>query len=153
MLSSDEVLDVDVEFVIKHMREEDRNEVAAIGHSPRGALNESIAMSRWCYVAYSSNGFPLFIAGLSATGATPWLLGTLWIDLYPKQFFRETKALLQRMLAEEPSLANVTHADNVRSHRWLERLGFTVHTDRPIHIYSTRETFYWFHITTDKTES
>lgn len=131
------------------MREEDRYEVSATGQSARMALRESIALSRWCYVAYCPHGNPMFIAGLSATGATPWLLGTHYIDRYPKRFLRETRALLRRMLAEEPSLANVSHAASTKSHHWLERLGFTVHNDRPIRIHATGHTFYWFHIHID----
>ncbi len=67
---------------------------------------------------------------LSGQGS-PWLLGTTLLDRIPGHLTRRAGSYLTRMLPTYPHLLNYVDARNVRSVRWLKRLGFTVHPAEP----------------------
>lgn len=67
---------------------------------------------------------------LGRTGA-PWMLGTHLLDRHPGALMRHCRRYVADMLALYPRLVNFVDARNVRSIRWLKRLGFTFHPAAP----------------------
>lgn len=62
---------------------------------------------------------------------SPWLLGTTLLDQLPGHLTRSAKTYLSQMQDQYPHLMNYVDARNVRSVRWLRRIGFTVHPAAP----------------------
>ncbi|MGU3629837.1 hypothetical protein [Comamonas sp. C24C] len=122
--------------LVSDMREADRAEVEACsGPDVLAAISASIARTGEPF-AVESDGQLLAVGGvvpislLSGQGS-PWLLGTTALDLFPGRLTRGAKTYLSRMQTEYPHLLNYVDARNVRSVRWLRRLGFTVHPAEP----------------------
>lgn len=121
------------------MREADRQEVIAM-HGPvtmEDAVARAVLLSDLCWTWAAPDHEPIAIFGvapvslLEGVGA-PWLLGTPRVLDYPGVLVREGRSYVQRMLAAHPHLENFVDARNVRSVRWLERLGFKLHPAMPM---------------------
>jgi hypothetical protein len=67
---------------------------------------------------------------LTGTGS-PWMVGTSLLDSFPSALTRGAKTYLRRMQRTYPIQVNYVDARNVRSVRWLRRLGFTIHPAEP----------------------
>lgn len=139
MSTSAETRPVD-DAVIRHvaegMREADRVEIWAASHGlPEPVLRRSVGMSEQADALFVA-GVPIAIFGLvrdnrqQGTGI-PWLLGTDGIERHAKEFLRTAYPVVQRMRKITPFLMNFVHADNEKSTRFLEHLGFTLHDPIP----------------------
>lgn len=110
------------------LRSADRVELEAQGHKYMDVvLAESIAMSQEC-LAFELDGQVHAVFGVVDAGkyGVPWMLGS-------DELFNHRKALLclpsdyvPRWLKQYGFLMNMVHADNHRSIRWLQRIGFTI---------------------------
>ncbi len=73
----------------------------------------------------------------------PWMVGTDILTRYPKIFLQTCRPYVEQMKGSYPMLANMVHAENEKSIRWLEWLGFQVHKaiphglhDEPFHPFT-----------------
>jgi hypothetical protein len=115
--------------IAERMREADRVEARAFGHSPEMALQ----LGLWSGPAHVAlvDGLPEAMFGLRIKSAlagigTPWMLGTEAVYRHGREMLRMGAAVLRGMFDSTPSLENLVSADNARAIRLLERWGFVV---------------------------
>lgn len=110
------------------MREIDRLECAAFGHTPKQAVRGAFAASSLCWTALRHGRpeamFGLVIASVMAGAGRPWLLGTDAMDAGMRELVTWSPRFVAAMQAETPLLENYVAVENRRSIRYLERLGF-----------------------------
>ncbi len=115
--------------IANRMREQDRVEVGALGHSPREALRTGLVSGNaWTVLV---EGRPEAMFGLVVTSAiegrgTPWMLGTDAIYRHPRQMIRLAPRVMQWAFDSCRRLDNLVSAANHRAIRLLRRWGFTV---------------------------
>lgn len=111
------------------MREADRIEVAAVGHSPKAALRAGLfAGEAWTALV---DGRPEAMFGLVVTNAIagegrPWMLGTDAIYRHGREMLRTGHAVVQGWFDSTRCLENLVSAGNGRAIRLLQRWGFVV---------------------------
>ncbi|WP_137924654.1 hypothetical protein [Cupriavidus sp. 2SB] len=127
--------EADGRYLIDHLREADRLEVeATLGDACPYAAME-LVLSRCSHVwAVFAEDRLLMIGGLVPVGsllttneAEPWILGTADLDRLPGVLTRVALRYLAVMKGHYRRLSNHVDARNVKSIRWLKRLGFKVH--------------------------
>ncbi len=116
--------------IATRMREIDRIECAAMGHSPKQALRSGLALSDPAWTALV-DGRAEAMFGLVVTSALggegrPWLLGSDAVYAHPRAMLRAAPRFLAAMFDATPRLSNLVAADNARAIRLLRRWGFTI---------------------------
>ncbi len=125
-----------IEHVAKHMRESDRMEVwASTNDTPMDALTNSVALTDGAETVLIDEA-PACICGVAriprfASVGVPWMLGTAQIESRQLPFLRLCREWIQRERAAWPLLLNYSDARAVRTHRWLQWLGFTLYDPTP----------------------
>ena len=128
----------DAALLARTLRPADRDEViATVG--PDGierAIVRSILLSTDAKAAEADGELValLGVAPISLLGGigAPWFLGTPRVDRLPGALTRGARRYLAEIMAADyPVLRNHVDARNVRSVRWLQRLGFTIHPAEP----------------------
>lgn len=115
--------------IASRMRDADRIETAAFGHSPRQALRAGlIAGPAWTVLV---DGAPEAMFGLVVTSAiegrgTPWMLGTDAIYRHAREMIRLAPLVMAHAFDSCRRLDNLVSAENARAIRLLWRWGFTV---------------------------
>ena len=138
-----------IESIAADMRQADADEVwASNHHTPLESLVKGWGMSDFSTVAMS-RGEPLVIIGLAKrdllTGSgVVWMLGTERALNHKKEFFNQTKPIIDELLTICPRLYNMVYSKNVVSILWLKWLGFTI--DDPITYGPDNELFHRFHM-------
>lgn len=119
-----------VDVVAAYMRDLDRQELmASSGQSPRVALLESLRLSCHAWTAMA-DGEPIAMFGCapmqvgSRSAGWAWLLGTDRIDDFRRDAWCLSVSVVEQMAQHYDALANYIDYRNIRSLRWLERLGF-----------------------------
>jgi hypothetical protein len=138
-----------VESIAADMRQADANEVwASNHHTPLESMMKGWEASDFSTVAMC-DGEPLVMIGLvkrdvlSGSGVV-WMLGANRAMKYKKEFFRQTKPVIDEMLTICPRLCNMVHGKNTSSVQWLKWLGFTI--DDPIPYGPDGELFHRFYL-------
>lgn len=129
------VLD-DAEIFAPILRPIDVIEVASMsGRSPRSVLRSGV---RFGEVARSVfiGGEPVCMFGVVRNGAfsdegTIWMLGTEAIRKNSFKFLRNCADQVKDMVSGFSKVANLCHADNKTTLRWLKWLGFTIEAAKP----------------------
>lgn len=133
----------DAVYVAARLRAQDRREIAALGQGrPREVILHSLSQALWSRaICMRGKAIAVYGLGSSATNLVglPWLLGTDQLDQLGTAFVRESRAIVDEMLAASPALVNFVHANNEKSLRWLGWLGF--HLVEPVTIAATGEPF------------
>lgn len=125
-----------VESIAADMRQADADEVwASNHHTPLESMMKGWEASDFSTVAMC-NGEPLVMIGLVKrdvlTGSgVVWMLGANRAMKYKKEFFRQTKPVIDEMLTICPRLCNMVHGKNTSSIQWLKWLGFTIEEPTP----------------------
>lgn len=138
-----------VESIAADMRDADAAEVWASNHyTPLESLMKGWKVSDFTTIAVCS-GEPLVMIGLVKrdllTGSgVVWMLGANKSLNYKKEFFRQTKPVIDEMLTICPRLCNMVHNKNTSSIQWLKWLGFTI--DNPVQHGPDNELFHRFHL-------
>ena len=139
-----------VESIADDMRQADAEEVwASNHHSPLESMMKGWELSDVSTVAIDDNGEPLVMIGLVKrdvlTGSgVVWMLGADRAMNHKKEFFRQTKPIINEMLTICPRLCNMVHSKNTNSIIWLRWLGFTI--GDPIPHGPDNELFHRFHL-------
>jgi len=124
----------DADFFATRLRPSDHEEVAAVvgqGHI-RSAIMDSITSSEegFCRVAVGADGVPFAVYGASVApgqpGACIWLVGTPALDRQRKFLLTTCREFVEEAGERYGFLFNLVAANNTRSVRWLQRLGFTI---------------------------
>jgi len=138
-----------VESIAADMRQADIDEVwASNHHTPLESMMKGWEASDFSTVAMC-DGEPLVMIGLvkrdvlSGSGVV-WMLGANRAMKYKKEFFRQTKPVIDEMLTICPRLCNMVHEKNTGSIQWLKWLGFTI--GEPIPHGSDGELFRRFYL-------
>lgn len=118
------------------MREMDRKECEAFGHSPKQALRRGLIESDWTYTALV-DGRPEAMFGIVTESAIeglgrPWMLGTDEVYRHGRDLLAIGPRVAARMLDSSRSLSNLVSAANSRAIRLLERWGFTVEEQQQV---------------------
>jgi len=108
------------------LRSADVEECAAGGLTPQQAVRCSVAFADRAYAEWFGDEL-LCLWGYRAEGPTAnmWMLSTPNVDLHPRLFARETRAILGMMLREFARVRCTVHNGHTQAVRWLEWLGFT----------------------------
>jgi hypothetical protein len=115
----------------ERLRDEDAEEILAMGFSPRAAVEYSIAsIDAGLGFAFMHEGEPWAVMGIArgaraGTGIVG-LFGTRLVDEHKVYFHRETRRILEMCRPRYELLENWVDARYGRSLRWLARIGFTV---------------------------
>jgi len=138
-----------VTSISEDMRQADAEEVwASNHHTPLESLLKGWELSDFVTIAEHNND-PLVMIGLVKrdilTGSgVIWMLGTNKALEHRREFFRQTKPIINEMLTICPRLCNMVHSKNINSIQWLKWLGFTI--DEPIAHGPDDELFHRFHL-------
>lgn len=122
----------DVDFVSKHMREEDKEECMAGGLMPNHALSLSYEGALVSYTLLTPNSYiPAAILGVGLSNFGPhmgviWMLGTDDIRKYKVTFLKNCKPMLNDLyeITNRECFYNYTYSKNTLHHAWLKWLGF-----------------------------
>lgn len=127
--SKEEVL-----FVADRLREADRQEVAAMGVTPREGLLFSWQLSDYAWTGFI-DGEPSMIFGcgkaLNAPVAEVWALGTDRCTSSPREMLLYGRECVRMILDLYPDLQNYCDARYTKAHKWLRKLGFQVSEPEP----------------------
>jgi hypothetical protein len=124
----------DAIYIADNLREADRNEVAATGSTPRMAVEYSRQLSDYVWTGLI-DGVPAMMLGCGCPLASPvaevWALGTDACTKAPREMLVYGRQKVKEMLELYPEMQNYCDARYHAAHRWLKRLGFTVHPAEP----------------------
>ena len=129
-----EATEADARFVAARLRRADRQEVLATGSTPEIALEWSRRLSDHAWTGLI-DGVPAMLFGcgssLVSTAAEVWALGTDECTKAPREMLIYGRKMLRKMLDIFPEMQNYCDARYLAAHRWLKKLGFTVHPAEP----------------------
>lgn len=113
------------------MRDADRRECGAFGHSPTEALTGALRSSLWAVTAMF-DGEPHAMLGVTPRNmmegsGVPWMLGTERIYDSGREMVRYAPAILREMFDSFTVLENYVAADNARAVRFLRWLDFEIY--------------------------
>lgn len=124
-----EIARQEIEFVAAHMRDADRQELAACsGRTPLDALMKAVPTSILTGVVYRRDT-PCAIFGTKPLSliegiGSPWVLGTDAMYGDPSVLTRLGRWYLAAVQEQFPRLVNFVDARNTRAVTWLEHIGF-----------------------------
>ena len=123
-----------VGVIANRMRQIDRDECAAFGHSPKTALRNGLRASTEAWTA-KVDGVPACMFGLVPVSilegeATPWFLGSDETYRHPRDMIVTGEALVSYWLESWRHLSNYVAVENVKAIRLLERWGFSIGEER-----------------------
>ena len=110
-----------------HMKQVDREEVkAASGLEPLEVLLKSLELSEKACAILAENEVIAMggLVRLNETTGIPWALTSDKIGLYPKEFCKIIKGLIQEFHQRYPLLTNFCDVRNTTTIRWLKWCGF-----------------------------
>ena len=124
----------DAIYIADRLRQADRDEVTASGSTPRMAVEGSRLMSDYAWTGLI-DGEPSMLFGygrnLISTAGEIWALGTDTCTSAPREMLVYGRKVVRAILEVCPELQNYCDARYHAAHRWLRKLGFTVHPAEP----------------------
>lgn len=120
-------IEQDIKDLIENLSIEDRNELLIQGAEVEWAIRHSVETSDEC-IAIFGDGTLACMTGINvndglAPSATPWLLGTEFMQKYPRQVLAYSNLILNRWKRQHPFMFNYVDSRHVRAIAWLRRLG------------------------------
>lgn len=118
-----------IDAIAPLMRKADADECYATSfRNPREALEFSLAASTLAWTVLK-DGEPVCMFGVGAQSlfdftGHPWMLGTDAVDSFGREFLRQNKEYVVRMMEAHPFLVNYVDCRNKKSIKWLKWLGF-----------------------------
>lgn len=122
--------------IATRMREIDRIECEAMGHSPKKALRDGFLLSDRCWTALV-DGRPEAMFGAITTSAidkkvTVWFLGTNEVYRHGRVLLAWGPGLLRRAVDSRWTAGNLVSSANGKAIRLLEAWGFTVEPEEQL---------------------
>jgi len=116
--------------IAKRMRDIDRKECEAMGHSPKMALRMGLWFSQNAWTALV-DGKPEAMFGIMVTSAltgdgSPWFLGTDEVYKHGRALLTWGPSFVKIIRDSSPRASNLVSADNFKAIRLLEKWGFEV---------------------------
>lgn len=113
------------------MRDADKRECGAFGHSPAEALTGALRSSLWALTAMF-DGEPLAMLGVTPRNmmegsGVPWMLGTERIYDSGRELVRYVPAILGEMFDSFTVLENYVSVDNERAVSFLRHFDFEIY--------------------------
>lgn len=122
--------EADARAVGGSLREVDRLEIerGGTGHTPLSGAQHAIetSMIAWCA---EEGGRPMAVFGVAPHHGAPglgivWLLATPGVEAHAREFILNGRYYVGLMSRLFQRLYNLVDAENLRTRRWLKRLGF-----------------------------
>lgn len=138
------------------LRQADKDEIlAATGHGPAQGILYSINVSERVWVVIHDDEIEgVFGVARSESWGIPWFLATDKFNEFRLTFAKESKRFVKSLLEDYRALQNFVDSRHVASIRWLEWLGFAVHTARnSIRLHDPEVPFYLFEMRKEGTSS
>lgn len=142
----------DVAELERNIREDDREELFALGHHPRSMIFEAMGdgevMAGW---GWEDDGPRLLLCIFGAQyqqlrTAAPWMVSTFWLPHFAKVFLPGSKAWIDTLAEDYDLLHNIVDARNAPAIKWLKWLGFAVDPENPVFVEPSRRRFYPFRL-------
>lgn len=116
------------------MRDMDRMECAALGHSPDEALRIGLSRSMWAMTALVDDK-PVAMLGVAPRSmiegvGVPWMLGSDAIYAGARELVRYGPAIIATMEGTFPRLVNMVAAQNERAIRFIRHWGWRISSQR-----------------------
>ena len=148
-----EAVSADADLLAQCIRPQDAAEIRAM-HGAQvdlaEAVRSAIRRSSHAWTAFLGDDIAM-VGGVADVGSlltgnigSPWLLGSRLMFARPGALTRTGRRYVAFMHTLYPELVNFIDTRNTRSIAWLQRLGFTIHTERPYVMGPDRATFYRF---------
>ena len=123
--------------IARNMRDIDRKECEAMGHSAKQSLRDGLFNSQKVWTALV-DGQPEAMFGLVVNSAltgegVPWFLGTDEVYRHGKALLSWGPGFVSIMRDSSPRAANLVSADNFKAIRLLKKWGFVVHPETEQH--------------------
>lgn len=121
----------DVQFLAKNLRQEDVEEVEALGSSAFAALRRGYCSSDPCRTLLDDKDVPIAMVGIVKTHNPQlggiWLLGTQGIETNTYKFLKYSRPALDSLFQDSTyeGFYNYAYSENHLHHKWLKWLGFT----------------------------
>ena len=124
------------------LRDGDKAEVRAMGHTPFNALMEAFDLPDaevFSIIEVENEddeeavGEVIAMFGVSTSPdapehGVPWMLASPQLETYSKQFLRYCRTWVDRLQERYEVLYNLVHCQNTQGLRWLQWCGFEVQT-------------------------
>lgn len=127
----------DVAAIVPRLRQADIDECNALVGPGRVLATAASTVAGSPYaMAWEHDGELIALFGVAGSllddiGA-PWMFGTPAMHRCGRALISASPAYIRQMTELFPILSNVVDVRNVRSIRWLKRMGFTFHPARPM---------------------
>lgn len=135
----------DIYSLAKNLREEDKEELEALGETPLNSLKAGIRTGEKCFTVLVDGK----IAGMYGyskkdinNSSIIWFLGSRDCDKVPVAFVKEGRKLVNE-LTKDRDLRNIVYSGNKSHITYLKYLGFTVAENYPVEI--NNHYFYYFY--------
>lgn len=130
----------------RDLRAADRRELQAAEGDAEMAVTRGWLGSSYCFAGVDARGRTLGLFGVFRENAhwwCPWLVGTEALDDYPRDVARLSVSLFPRLRERFPNMRNYVDSRNVRSIRWLRRLGFNFSGPAPYGVSGLPFYLFW----------
>lgn len=120
--------------VADNLRSADRDEVLALGATPRQALKGSVQLSDYAWAGYVDGELAMIFGcgnTLVSEVGSVWALGTDVCTKHPREMLVVGRKVLQTLLDINPKMQNYCDARYTAAHRWLKKLGFHIDPAEP----------------------
>ena len=141
--------DDDVNYIFDHIRPGTLTEISEVGASLSGGreMVKARLVSHDTYVCLS-DGVPLCLIGVEPTtmlgdAAVLWIMGSLEIERRKRDFWIGSKEILRYFASQYRVLTGVVWSGNLKSIKWLRRLGFVVQENPAIEVNATKFYSFW----------
>lgn len=129
----------EVAHIAQALRARDRQELQAVHGDDvdvLACLRRAISVSEQAFTAWAPDGEPIALYGVAAVSligglGCPWFLATDRAQSYPRDIVVVGKQSVQDWSQRYDQLFNYVDARNLRSIRWLKRIGFDVFPPLP----------------------
>lgn len=135
----------DIHYLINNIREEDREELAALGKTPEASISVGYVNSDRCYSVIDDDGNTIAMFGIGHITnkvCSVWLLASNLVNNHKIYFLRNSKKYYKELTKGYDTSFNMVYAKNTLHIQWLEWLGAKFTKDYIIN----NEVFRLFHI-------
>lgn len=116
----------DLQYLIDNIREEDREELKALGTTPEKSISGGFLFSDKVYSVLDDNNNTIAMYGMlpyDEKSCVIWLLASNLINKHKMYFLRNCKKYFYRMVKDKQTAFNIVYLKNTLHIKWLKWLG------------------------------